>query len=74
MEVETEEECRTPRSQVLATAPAACPPPPRKNPSAYKSTEYVRHRELPEQAFFKPPDLELIFISAPRKKAETLTS
>ncbi|OWM87476.1 hypothetical protein CDL15_Pgr022587 [Punica granatum] len=69
MEVELEEGCMTPRSQIRG-APEVCPPPPRKRPAACNdSCEYAKKRELPKKGFFQPSDLDLIFTIAPRREA-----
>lgn len=68
MEAELDEGCTTPRNQIRG-APAACPPPPRKRPTAYSKDKYVKQRELPKKGFFEPPDLELIFTIAPKRES-----
>ncbi|KDP44934.1 hypothetical protein JCGZ_01434 [Jatropha curcas] len=64
MEVD-HEVCMTPRrreSRIPATL--ACPPAPKKKSVRFKETT------PPNDGYFQPPDLESIFVIAPRTRRE----
>ncbi|KAK4756753.1 hypothetical protein SAY87_006880 [Trapa incisa] len=66
VELEIEEGCTTPRSQIRG-APGVCPPPPRKKPS-HSNGKLGEHAKQQKKVFFQPPDLELIFTTAPPRR------
>ncbi|KAL7586565.1 hypothetical protein Lser_V15G36205 [Lactuca serriola] len=54
----TEDGCRTPK-QSGCRIPATCPPAPRKKQA------YSKQRNPPENGYFQPPDLEILFAMPP---------
>ncbi|CAH1430628.1 unnamed protein product [Lactuca virosa] len=56
--VSTEDGCRTPK-QSGCRIPATCPPAPRKKQA------YLKQRSPPENGYFQPPDLEILFAMPP---------
>ncbi|KAL8552000.1 hypothetical protein ACS0TY_000888 [Phlomoides rotata] len=63
MEVQAaEDSCRTPRHDWCKAA--ACPAPPRK-----KRGDYLKPKTLPpKDGYFRPPELELFFAGALRRR------
>ncbi|KAK2986395.1 hypothetical protein RJ640_022181 [Escallonia rubra] len=59
-----EEGCSTPKHGgcKISTAAAVCPPPPKK-----KRQSGGAKREPPENGYFRPPDLELLFAVPQRR-------
>ncbi|KAJ9160139.1 hypothetical protein P3X46_025570 [Hevea brasiliensis] len=63
MEVD-HEGCKTPRRrESRIPAALACPPAPRKKPV------FSKERSPPKDGYFQPPDLEALFMIAPRREA-----
>lgn len=62
---EEEDGCATRRRGKCRILEAVvCPPPPRKRTAVY----YGKRSEPPKNGYFQPPDLESVFVLAPRRE------
>ncbi|MFS7961365.1 putative cyclin-dependent protein kinase inhibitor SMR [Helianthus anomalus] len=61
MEPSGEEGCKTPKRSGCEIR-MTCPPAPRKKQM------YLKQRDPPENGYFQPPDLEMVFAMRPRRE------